>query len=192
MPFQAIPIALRKNTGSPVSKLLYIYLVNICDLQESPLGGESAMIEWAPRHAASFCQCTVDEVWAALRHLEVLGLACPDDGWMGARAHTFKNPEVDRWDFTVVSLPVSGTPASDRKRIKAVDDQLEAMWTRDGYRCVTCGTGHDDVEHWHVDHIIPRSVGGADVEENCQAICDRCNNRKGAKVHFVDFLAGRR
>lgn len=192
MPFQALPIALRKNTGSPVSKLLYIYLVNVCDLDPEPLGGESAMIEWTPREAASFCQCTVDEVWVALRHLEVLGLAAPDDVWVGRHSETFKDPSVDRWDWTVVALPVSGTPAIDRKRIKAVDDQLTSMWQRDGYRCVTCGTSHDDVESWHVDHIIPRSKGGADVEENCQAICGRCNNRKGAKLHFVDFLGGRR
>lgn len=192
MPFQALPIALRKHTGSPVSKLLYIFLMNKCELDQNPIGGESAMIEWHAREAASFCQCTVEEVWSALNHLERLGLAYPDDSWVGKCSHNFREPERDRWEWLVLALPVTGTEPSERKRFKAADDQLEAMWQKDGYRCVACGASHDDVESWHVDHIIPRSLGGADVEENCQAICGRCNNRKGAKVHFVDFLGGRR
>ena len=192
MPFQALPLALRKNTGTPVSKLLLIYLMNRCGLDPDPLGGESSIMEWTPREAAMFCQCTEAEAWDALEHLERLGLAYPADQWVGTQQHTFKDPRRDRWDFMVVALPVSGSDVTERKRIKAVHDQIEAMWAKDGYFCVACGASHDDVTDWHVDHIIPRSLGGADVEENCQAICGRCNNRKGAKVHFVDFLGGRR
>lgn len=192
MPFQALPIAFRKVTGSPLAKLLMIYLVHKCEVGPHPCAPESAMMEFDWTEAAAFCECGKDEIFATLEQLERLRLAYPSDSWLAHNKDTpFRRPEY-RWDFICVALPVSSTPAAERKRFKASDDQFDTMWTRDGYRCVTCNTSHDDVKDWHVDHIIPRSVGGADVEENCQAICGRCNNRKGPKLHFVDFIGGRK
>jgi 5-methylcytosine-specific restriction endonuclease McrA len=48
---------------------------------------------------------------------------------------------------------------------------------RDDYRCVYC-----DREAVHVDHVIPRSVGGQDVVWNLVSACLHCNCSKGAKV----------
>ena len=31
-----------------------------------------------------------------------------------------------------------------------------------------------------VDHIIPLSLGGADIDANCQSLCDPCHDRKTA------------
>lgn len=45
---------------------------------------------------------------------------------------------------------------------------------RDGYICqvrMDCCTHHAD----QVDHIIPRSAGGEDTEQNCRAACRACN-----------------
>jgi 5-methylcytosine-specific restriction endonuclease McrA len=53
---------------------------------------------------------------------------------------------------------------------------------RDGYVCYVCGSGDAN----QVDHIYPRSKGGAAFDPlNCAAICRPCNMRKGDKV----FLA---
>ena len=53
---------------------------------------------------------------------------------------------------------------------------------RDGYVCYVCGGGDAN----QVDHIYPRSKGGAAFDPlNCAAICRPCNMRKGDKV----FLA---
>lgn len=45
---------------------------------------------------------------------------------------------------------------------------------RDGHRCAYCGKSASTV-----DHVMPRSRGGADSWENLVACCLRCNNIKG-------------
>lgn len=45
------------------------------------------------------------------------------------------------------------------------------------HRCELCG-GHEDRVALHVDHIIPRSKGGADDISNFQALCMTCNTNK--------------
>lgn len=37
-------------------------------------------------------------------------------------------------------------------------------------------------EGMHLDHIIPRSIGGPDTPDNLQYICDRCNIIKSDRV----------
>lgn len=48
---------------------------------------------------------------------------------------------------------------------------------RDGGRCCYCGNAATTV-----DHVQPRSRGGADSWENLVACCLRCNNKKGDRT----------
>ena len=48
---------------------------------------------------------------------------------------------------------------------------------RDGYHCAYCGKAASTI-----DHILPRSRGGADSWENLAACCLRCNNVKGDRT----------
>ncbi len=48
---------------------------------------------------------------------------------------------------------------------------------RDGHRCQYCGT-HEQLT---VDHVLPKSRGGAHTWQNMVAACIRCNNKKGNK-----------
>ena len=48
---------------------------------------------------------------------------------------------------------------------------------RDAQRCAYCGHGATTV-----DHVLPRSRGGADSWENLVACCLRCNNVKGDRT----------
>lgn len=41
-------------------------------------------------------------------------------------------------------------------------------------------------EMFHIDHILPRSRGGSDEEENLQLLCPACNLRKGDSVDSPD------
>lgn len=54
----------------------------------------------------------------------------------------------------------------------------EAVYARDGYQCLHCGS----TEQLSLDHIYPYSMGGADTLENLQTLCRSCNSRKGARV----------
>lgn len=191
MPFQALPIAFRKATGQPLAKLLLIYLTWKCGVPKDPYcSGTSEMVELDTNAASRFCECSTAQIYETLEYLESLRLIWPDEIYVAQCSQNFKKPQ-DRWDFLCVGLPISTTPHNDRKRIKCGDDQYNKFWDMDGYYCVTCGESHDDVTGWAIDHIIPRAVGGADVEENCQAICSRCNSRKSTKTRWVDFLGAK-
>jgi 5-methylcytosine-specific restriction endonuclease McrA len=47
---------------------------------------------------------------------------------------------------------------------------------RDGHRCAYCGRAANTI-----DHVQPKSKGGADSWENLVACCLRCNNKKSDK-----------
>lgn len=49
---------------------------------------------------------------------------------------------------------------------------------RDGMKCQYCKSGRDLT----IDHVIPKSRGGADSWENLVTACNKCNNRKGNKT----------
>jgi hypothetical protein len=181
MPFQALPIALRANTGDPLTKLLWVEIVHHARLTDAPNG--KAFAKLYPAQSAEFGQCSVTEVVVGWERLERLGLV-----------QIMSRPALDTGDdwFLDVNLPMSQLLPEERKRVKASPDQLDLVVSRARFICAGCGEENVSLEGWHVDHIIPRAVGGADVEDNLQPLCDTCNARKHARVHWVDFLGGRR
>lgn len=60
---------------------------------------------------------------------------------------------------------------------KGVPLTRRGVLRRDGFRCAYCDKSADTV-----DHVHPRSRGGADSWENLVACCLRCNNAKGDKT----------
>ncbi|WP_070105006.1 HNH endonuclease [Gemmatimonas aurantiaca] len=54
------------------------------------------------------------------------------------------------------------------------------IFTRDGYRCVYCGTVHD-AEALSIDHVQPRMRGGDGSPGNVVTACRGCNTRKGSR-----------
>jgi 5-methylcytosine-specific restriction endonuclease McrA len=53
------------------------------------------------------------------------------------------------------------------------------VFHRDGHTCQYCGHSGDRLS---IDHIVPRSKGGADVWENVTTACLPCNVRKGSRT----------
>jgi 5-methylcytosine-specific restriction endonuclease McrA len=51
-----------------------------------------------------------------------------------------------------------------------------ALFARDNWRCVYCGTAGGRLT---LDHVVPRSRGGDSVWENVVTSCAPCNLRKG-------------
>jgi hypothetical protein len=56
--------------------------------------------------------------------------------------------------------------------------QKEAIFQRDGYKCVICGRGREDGLEIHADHIKPKDKGGKATLENGQTLCSEHNFRK--------------
>ena len=54
-----------------------------------------------------------------------------------------------------------------------------ALFARDGWRCMYCGTASGRLT---LDHVVPRSRGGDSVWENVVTACAPCNLKKGDRL----------
>lgn len=54
------------------------------------------------------------------------------------------------------------------------------IFNRDGGKCQRCGSKLEWNGGWHLDHILPISLGGPDAPFNVQILCAQCNVTKGA------------
>jgi hypothetical protein len=72
----------------------------------------------------------------------------------------------------------SGCRVLPEERAAIPNAVRQMVYRRDGYQCVTCGSG----EYLTLDHIHPWSLGGSDDPSNLQTMCRSCNSRKGARV----------
>lgn len=70
------------------------------------------------------------------------------------------------------------TPQSDNPSRHIPQDVKNAVWQRDGGKCVQCGAS----SYLEFDHIIPFSQGGANTVGNVQLLCRKCNLAKGARL----------
>jgi hypothetical protein len=57
-----------------------------------------------------------------------------------------------------------------------------AVLERDGYRCAYCGASAADGVRLHVDHFIPRHLGGWDGTDNLLTACEACNLGKSGTL----------
>jgi hypothetical protein len=67
--------------------------------------------------------------------------------------------------------------ALDKLNSRRYREQRERVFKRDGRFCQICGTDEGEM---HIDHVIPRKVGGDHSLENLRVLCKSCNLRKGA------------
>ncbi len=70
------------------------------------------------------------------------------------------------------------SPQSDSPSRHIAQDIKNAVWQRDGGRCVQCSAE----TYLEFDHIIPHSKGGANTLNNVQLLCRKCNSEKGDKI----------
>ncbi len=81
---------------------------------------------------------------------------------------TFVRPHVIRLTQYV------RVPPAVKRRISR-----RALFARDGWRCVYCGTAGGRLT---LDHVVPRSRGGASIWENVVTACAPCNLHKGDRT----------
>jgi hypothetical protein len=119
-------------------------------------------------------------------------------GWYGVHRQTvnkreLRGPEPNPVYFQpppAQGWPAQGWPSAQvplqgevRKRVPPPADVKQAVWIRDGGRCVECGLTDADCmattgEHLQYDHVVPFSQNGADTVNNICLRCPPCNRRK--------------
>lgn len=90
--------------------------------------------------------------------------------------------------WPVEALPVdhAGTPSKATRRRRAIFNAC-------GGRCHYCGTALTLDGRWHVEHQMPKALGGDDDPTNLVAACAPCNlsKRDRTAVEFIVDLQGR-
>jgi 5-methylcytosine-specific restriction endonuclease McrA len=78
------------------------------------------------------------------------------------------------WPHVIRLLQYVRVPQAVKRRISR-----RALFARDGWRCVYCGSSGGRLT---LDHVVPRSRGGDSVWENVVTACSPCNLRKGDRT----------
>ncbi len=84
--------------------------------------------------------------------------------------------ELKRSDLhSRTDIPIRTVKAKHSKNIKTI------LYGKQGGHCNLCDT-HLEMRHLEIDHIVGRSSGGQDAEENLQLLCGHCNRTKGNRT----------
>jgi 5-methylcytosine-specific restriction endonuclease McrA len=75
------------------------------------------------------------------------------------------------WPHVIRLVTYVRVPRAIKRRISR-----RALFARDGWRCVYCGSTGARLT---LDHVLPRSRGGESSWENVVTACSPCNLRKG-------------
>lgn len=78
--------------------------------------------------------------------------------------------------------------ATERKYVSP--RKRDAIALRQDWKCADCGCLLLPLV-FHIDHILPLDLGGADSEENYQALCPGCHERK-TRLDMKRILKARR
>ena len=79
-----------------------------------------------------------------------------------------------RWPHVIRLVSYVRVPRAIQRKISR-----RALFARDGWRCVYCGTSSGRLT---LDHVVPRSRGGDSVWENVVTSCAPCNLHKGDRL----------
>ena len=91
-----------------------------------------------------------------------------------------------------VHLPKQPPTRTDADAPQRSRNIREILWHKlgsgDRRPCPGCDREkyYDD---FHLDHIVPRSKGGLDIDENLQLLCAACNGRKGNRLTMSELRA---
>jgi hypothetical protein len=89
----------------------------------------------------------------------------------------------------MIKTPSGGVPAPDVVVLREYAGQPRRglsfsrrnLYRRDDYTCQFCGE-RPGASALTIDHVLPRSRGGATSWENCVAACGPCNSRKADRT----------
>lgn len=125
------------------------------------------------RRADKALKAAADRFAQAIIKARAVGVANQYDGEGGYALEVVREALISAGVF---NRPTRTATDSLRKPITA--NRRRAVFERDLYRCVCCGT-HIELT---IDHKHPVSLGGGNDIDNLQTMCMPCNAKKGVKV----------
>lgn len=112
-----------------------------------------------------------------------------------ARAYYATNPEkcaADRKAWRLANPDKNRVYSQNRRARKAggklSPDLIKKLLSLQNGRCACCRRPLG--KNYHLDHVVPLALGGANEDSNMQLLTNRCNVQKGAK-HPVQFMQER-
>lgn len=91
--------------------------------------------------------------------------------------------QFELWPDEPLLVTVPGPPAA-----RYVSRRRRSIYERSGGQCHYCSTQLELTGKWHVEHQLPRALGGGDESLNLVAACVRCNLSKGDST-AIEFAA---
>jgi hypothetical protein len=88
------------------------------------------------------------------------------------------------WPDELTLEPAPAAPAYVSRRRREIFERSEG-------KCHYCSTPLDLTGKWHIEHQLPRALGGGDEGLNLVAACVRCNLAKSDRT-AIEFIAGAR
>jgi hypothetical protein len=98
--------------------------------------------------------------------------------------------ELERFVATTLTHGVcaieSGREFVAKQKATINSTKRYAVFYRSGFKCQACGASPNTNNNvtLHVDHILPKSLGGTESVDNLQTLCMPCNISKGNKFIF--------
>jgi hypothetical protein len=107
-------------------------------------------------------------------------LTAANDGHASTGAACQVQGELWPGELSLEAVPAPPTYVSRRRR---------EIFERSNGKCHYCSTALDLVGKWHVEHQLPRALGGGDDALNLVAACVPCNLAKSDRT-AIEFVAG--
>lgn len=174
-----------EKTGWPTQKPLALYELFI----KASSGPEDLVLD-------PFAGCATTMVAAERLHRRWAGIDIDEvaTGITIRRLQQESDNEAFLEDLSTrtLHLPSSPPERTDRHTARRSRNIRAILWHQlgTGDRRVCCGCDRKKYyDDFHLDHIQPRSKGGADTDENLQLLCGACNTKKGNRLSNKELRA---
>lgn len=168
-----------------LTRLLFIYMWMLAD-REGRIEDRPARIK---KQALGYDNGNADEMLSELAKAGFIE-RYEVDGFKVIQILAFNKHQTPHIREAASELPASTSQGKDEHQPRQVQEQdkirddthlaeslRKKVMQRDGSKCLSCESEID----LHVDHIIPRALGGKTELENLQTLCRVCNQSKGAR-----------
>ena len=179
----------KERTGWPTQKPLALLerivkaSSNEGDLVFDPFAGCATAMVAAERLGRRWAGCDIDEVATGITLKRLQDFADTDGEGTVADQVTFPKSAPKRTD--------SEAPKRSRNIKDILWKTLGGVINIGGNEmrvCPGCGRPHYR-DAFHIDHIVPKSKGGPDVDSNLQLLCGSCNTKKGNRMTMKELQA---